>query len=662
MTNDPDNSIDALITALQGMPLAESLPHGARLPARGDNPPLRITFDEEELLHLNGDDGTPQPDKLPGVMAWFEGKFPSVRVVPSPDLLEGPELNEPEFERDNEQPESSEDLRRRANQVRDHQREEPESEDSRAFAAGEAPLPLTRDPPPAWDFPLDALPPVARAAARAIVIQAQVPAALAGVAVLGAMSIVTQGHADAILPFGGTRPSSLYLMSLADSGERKSTVDAIACAAIRAFTSSRLDAYKLACARFKIATADYEAAVRPRKGGGSPTERPNERPLRSGRNADRRQRSLDEPSIAAAAAAERASALDRRLAEAGDKPQEPVNPRIVMSDVTIEGMIKSAQHAFGCMALVTAEAGILIGGYSMKEETRLHTAATFSALWDEGTAERTRASDEEPLNLKNRRLTMSLATQPQNGLGFLASADLGDQGFLSRLLVAWPASNIGVRGVNAETLARSAAQAPALATWAEALTAHLEALPFATEMAPRPVKLSDAAIKRWIEFYNEVESSMAEGGANEMLKAFANKSGEQVVRLAVVMEVFNNRNAVSVAEATMEAAIRLMRYFLNESSRIVAAGSTQSDITDAQAMWKFVREIATRAGGRRQVHLKELYTFGPSRLRTSAAAGAVMTTLVEHGYVVRLKDRPKIDGTRRSSAWEVRPEALDGPV
>ena len=257
---------------------------------------------------------------------------------------------------------------------------------------------------------------------------------------------------------------------------------------------------------------------------------------------------------------------------------------------------------------------------------------------------------------------MSLATQPRNGLGFLASGDLGDQGFLSRILVSWPATNIGRRVLDDTALGLGAAQAPALATWADVLTAHLEALPFATEMAPRPVPLSDAAKALWIDFHNEAERSMAEGGANEMLKAFTNKSGEQVVRLATVMEVFANRNAVSVSEATMAAAIRLMRYFLNEAARIIAAGATHIEITDAQAMWKFVRGVATRERSpRQQVYLKELYQYGPARMRTSATAAAVMGVLVDHGYVIRMTGNPVIDGSRRSAAWEVRPEALAVP-
>jgi hypothetical protein len=43
-----------------------------------------------------------------------------------------------------------------------------------------------------------------------------------------AVALVGQAHADVALPSGQTRPLSLFLLTVAASGERKSAVDALA--------------------------------------------------------------------------------------------------------------------------------------------------------------------------------------------------------------------------------------------------------------------------------------------------------------------------------------------------------------------------------------------------------------------------------------------------
>lgn len=72
-------------------------------------------------------------------------------------------------------------------------------------------------------WPADCLPGLMQQAAEAIAEHVQVPEALAGFAVLSAVAHVAQRIADAARPGLSPCPSSLYLLALADSGDRKST-------------------------------------------------------------------------------------------------------------------------------------------------------------------------------------------------------------------------------------------------------------------------------------------------------------------------------------------------------------------------------------------------------------------------------------------------------
>ena len=99
----------------------------------------------------------------------------------------------------------------------------------------EPPRPLRREMPPADPYPVDALGGVLGPAARGIEDRVQAPAAICAQSILAAASLAVQGHADVELPTGHARPSSEFFVTIAASGERKSTSDAEALWPVRKF-------------------------------------------------------------------------------------------------------------------------------------------------------------------------------------------------------------------------------------------------------------------------------------------------------------------------------------------------------------------------------------------------------------------------------------------
>src|SRR4029077_17258995 len=89
----------------------------------------------------------------------------------------------------------------------------------------ERPRPLMRLLPPADPYPLDALGSVLGAAAEAIHDYVQAPRAICCQSVLATAALAGQGHADVLLPTGQCRPLSLYLLAIAETGERKTSCD-----------------------------------------------------------------------------------------------------------------------------------------------------------------------------------------------------------------------------------------------------------------------------------------------------------------------------------------------------------------------------------------------------------------------------------------------------
>ena len=96
----------------------------------------------------------------------------------------------------------------------------------------EGPQPLLRAIPPGAAYPVAALGPL-RAAVEAVQGMTLAPLAIPAQSALAVASLAVQGFADVETLGGGFAPLSLYALTLAKSGERKSSCDAPLMAALR---------------------------------------------------------------------------------------------------------------------------------------------------------------------------------------------------------------------------------------------------------------------------------------------------------------------------------------------------------------------------------------------------------------------------------------------
>ncbi|MEM1346036.1 MAG: DUF3987 domain-containing protein, partial [Pseudomonadota bacterium] len=170
-----------------------------------------------------------------------------------------------------------------------------------------APIPLhqaRRKPEP---VPFAALGPL-RAAVEAVATQTQAPDALALQSVLAAASLATQALAD-VETLGGQAPVSLYCLSIATSGERKSGCDKLALAPVREAEQSRRRAHRNALAEHQDKADLHE----------------HRRKAILRQNGDADEQKAD-------------------LAALGPPPTPPLAPDLLFSDPTIEGLCRHFEH------------------------------------------------------------------------------------------------------------------------------------------------------------------------------------------------------------------------------------------------------------------------------------------------------------------------------
>ncbi len=126
----------------------------------------------------------------------------------------------------------------------------------------EEPLPLVRHLPPAVEFPVDALGAL-KPAAEAICARSQAPMAICANAVIASVALAGQAHVDVMLPIGQVRPISVNILTIARSGERKTTVDYyLASYPVKQQQSELREAYRKEIARFVAEHKAWEGQTR----------------------------------------------------------------------------------------------------------------------------------------------------------------------------------------------------------------------------------------------------------------------------------------------------------------------------------------------------------------------------------------------------------------
>ena len=248
-----------------------------------------------------------------------------------------------------------------------------------------------------------------REAAAAIHDRTQAPAAIAAHAVLGAAALAVQPIAN-VETLGGPAPTSLFLLTIAQSGERKSACDRLAVEGVRAFEAALMEEYGLSMAAWRNRHALWD------------TER--KRTLGE-KEKDRTAREAD-------------------LNALGPEPEAPLLPIVVTPDPTVEGLVKNMANLRPSLGLFSDEGGAFLGGVGMNPENRLKTVATLSSFWDGSPVSRLRAGDGGSLFL-GRRLSVHLMAQPVAASTLLADPVATGQGILARFLIAEPESAIGTR-------------------------------------------------------------------------------------------------------------------------------------------------------------------------------------------------------------------------
>ncbi|WP_052215208.1 YfjI family protein [Belnapia sp. F-4-1] len=478
--------------------------------------------------------------------------------------------------------------------------------------------PLHRDVEPPTPFPMQALGPL-QAAAEGLQDRVQSPAALCAQSVLAAATLAAQPHADVVLPSGRPHPLSQLFLTVAVSGERKTSADRIALAEVYRTEAEWRDAYAASLDAFKRDHAAWKEATENAKKKG--------REAKGAQDGGRAE-------------------IRAALAGVGTEPREPPHPMMIVSDPTPDGLVQHLQQCRPSAGLFTSEGGGFIGGHAMNDDNRMRTGALLNAVWD-GEPIRQQRVMRGLVFLPGRRVTMHLMAQPAAAARLLGDEMLDDLGLLARCLVVEPESTIGTRAFRETTETARLALDAYHGRIGELLRRAPPTHPDDDRtLTPRPLPLAPAARAAWINFHDHVEYDLADGGALRPVRAFGAKLAEHAGRLAGVLTLFNDPDAHEVPAAMMACGIALAQHYAKEALRLQGAASIAPDLVLAQRLlaWWQARPDP-------QCHLAMIYQKGLNAIRTAEQARRIVGILQEHGFVTPLPPGVEIDGKARREAW-----------
>lgn len=462
-------------------------------------------------------------------------------------------------------------------------------------------------------YPIDALPTIIADAVIEVQQFVQAPMAMVACSAMATVSAACQARNDVERARGLTGPSSLYFLTVAESGERKSTLDGHFSKPIHDYEKQQAADAE---AKLKEYAADLAHWAATKKGLEQAATRKAEN---SGKLQDA------------------AKDLRQHLRDHEEqKPAPPVIPRLIYRDATPEALLYGIAKEWPSVALMSSEGGIVFGGHGMSKESLTRNLATINELWD-GKPIRTDRRGMDASHHADGRMTVAIQVQPVIFRTFVdASAQQArGSGFLARFLVACPESTQGKR-----LFIEAPQHWPMLEHYRARITALLN-LPQQVNhgrVNPNMLHLSHEAKQVWIAFHDEVEIQLTEDGELHNVRDVASKIADNAARLAALFHVIADGTG-NIDGHNMSNACRIARWHLNESRRLLNAPPTpaanHAQVLDRWMTKKFKEKSVTK------MSFTDILKHGPSALREKALLERALADLTQ------LKRAKLIDGVPR---------------
>ncbi|MGP5011977.1 DUF3987 domain-containing protein [Psychrobacter celer] len=389
---------------------------------------------------------------------------------------------------------------------------------------------LANDPSSPTPYPINAFTGLLKAVIEAVAYYAQVPLAMAGQCVLGALAHMGQKFIDA--PMGhGHMPTSLIIITESESGSGKTQAMGLTHFSINEFERQQYEQY--------LQDIDVWES-------------------------------------------DKAGLKSKELADYQDNNPIPSNPKTVFKEATIEPILDMfISGQISNASWTTDEAGQFFNGHTMTGDTAGNALSSLTTLYSDGTVSRVRSQKSAYAtpctDAYDVRMTLLLQGQRVVLEPALTDPLMNGQGFLARALIACPDDLRGQRVWNdPQRRSNNPYDNPVLIEYWQRCHSLLDTLPAneptGTQGQPQRVKMSWQDVQTEQVFYEHmqaIENRQAYGQALEYLKAYASRMAENASRIASLIAFFEKRETITADDITR--AFLLVEYSTSERLRYLNA-------------------------------------------------------------------------------------------
>jgi len=412
-------------------------------------------------------------------------------------------------------------------------------------------------------YPLDALPTLIRYAVSEVAGFVKAPEAMVAMSAISALSLASQGLADVKRADKLQGPIGLFTMTIAKSGERKTTCDGFFTKAIREYEKEQAE---LAKPDFKNYKADMEA-WESKRGGIKDKIRKYAKESKPTQTLETSLRELEH-----------------------QKPEPPRVPRLLRTDITPEQLGYVLANEWPSCGVVSAEAGIVFGSHGMGKDSVMRNLSLLNVLWDGGEFSSERRSTES-FSVSGARFSMALQIQEETLREFFSKSGTlaRGNGFLARFLLAWPQSTQGMR-----PFTEAPTDWPNLGAFNQRIASLLAMPAPLTEVGvlePPLITLSPDAKQAWIKYHDAVEIELSANGEFYDIQDVAAKSADNAVRLAALFAKFEGEGSIISAQ-TFESASVIAAWHLQESQRFFGELALAPELSDAVRLERWLIEYS----------------------------------------------------------------------
>lgn len=410
-------------------------------------------------------------------------------------------------------------------------------------------------------FPKDVFPEYLERYIESVSANVQVDRAMICAAVLAVSALCMQGRFKVAYPSGNGHSEHLclYIVIVADPGERKSSTFEKALVPVRHWQKEHREQYKLDFEQYKLQNEVLSGSIESQK------KKLSDKKL----TAEQRQQIADELT---------ALSMDKTELKA------PISPEIIATDTTVEALA-------GLLAVTGESAGIFTDEADfLKIIAGLYNKGTSGNLqlvlgaYDGSSYFRLRGAGT--ISLSRPLLSMCLFAQPALFDEIKQKNDLKGRGMIGRLLFCVPKKMAGLRNVRSSALIDKIAQQQYIDTLESLLDTSQK------DNDSIPVLSWEKDAKEYmLDHLQKIEDSIKAGNPMEDDSDYASKAGGVAVRIAGILHMLHiGKPETPISLDTAIKAVGIHLYFFGEKLRELQQAETREDTLMRRVLEKIKSE------------------------------------------------------------------------